>query len=340
MKEFSKVIRKNIGTIISIIGIILLVILTYGDMGELFTDKYWENVGGNITSIGALTIGLVLIQVSIKQGVSEQALITGLNTPDTKAKYDEHKNIKKKCASRLLYLPHFLSARNKRETERRKREFLVDNNFTSESFLYNMDTCLNFFEKLKRKKLIKEYEHIQTNITPDSINWSTTDIVHNKNGRIERLETYRKKRAVKATITALIWMLGTTLITGGLFLDPTDIPFWQKTAKLLTYLISMALSVFFDISKNYEKGAFGVPNELDEINGIWEEFQNWSIPAWVKEEVEKEEIQNILEEQPNQEIAETEEIKNNEEEEIDESREETINTRTDLQEESIQSQNI
>ena len=37
MKEFSKVIRKNIGTIISIIGIILLVILTYGDLGELFT---------------------------------------------------------------------------------------------------------------------------------------------------------------------------------------------------------------------------------------------------------------------------------------------------------------
>ena len=26
-------------------------------------------------------------------------------------------------------------------------------------------------------------------------------------------------------------------------------------------------------------------NELDEINGIWEEFYNWEIPEWVKDEV-------------------------------------------------------
>ena len=82
-------LRKNIGIIVSTIGFILLVILTFGDIGELFTDKYWQNVGGNITSISALSIGLVLIQISIKQGVSEQALSVGLNTKNTKEMYDE-----------------------------------------------------------------------------------------------------------------------------------------------------------------------------------------------------------------------------------------------------------
>jgi hypothetical protein len=89
-----------------------------------------------------------------------------------------------------------------------------------------------------------------------------------------------------------------------------------------------------DIGKNYEKGAFGVPNELDEINNIWKEFELWEIPAWVKEEVEKNQNQGCLlkisdEPEVNQveqnEIVEMEE--NNE-------RKETVDTRTTLQVES------
>ena len=155
-----------------------------------------------------------------------------------------------------MYLPYFLAIRNKRETRRRKREFLVDNNFTSEKML----------RASGKTRLIKAYDAIQTNITVDSIKWSTTEIVYNKNGRIEKLETYRKKRLAKGLITGFVFMIATTFITGGLFLDTAEIPFWQKVVKLVTYLIVIALSVLFDIGKNYEKGAFGVPNELEEIN--------------------------------------------------------------------------
>jgi len=268
-------LRKNIGIIVSIIGFILLVILTFGDIGELFTDKYWQNVGGNITSISALSIGLVLIQISIKQGVSEQALSVGLNTKNTKEMYDEHKQCVKKCHDKLIYLPYFLSIRNERETKRRKQEFLVDNNYLNEFLL----------KKSGSKKLIKLYDKIQTNITVDSIKWSTTEIVYNKNGRIEKLEDYRKKRLFKSLLIGFIWMFGTTLITGGLFLDISKVPFWQKLIKLLTYLITITLSVIFDIGKNYEKGAYGVPNELEEINSIWEEFYNWEIPNHIVNEI-------------------------------------------------------
>jgi hypothetical protein len=134
--------------------------------------------------------------------------------------------------------------------------------------------------------LIRKYESILTNITADSIKWSTTEIAYNKNGSIEKLETYRKRRAVKAIITALFMMIATTLIAGGLFLDAAEIPLWQKAVKFAMYLISMAMGVIFDISKNYEKGAFGVPNELDEVNDIWREFDEWKVPQWVMDEVE------------------------------------------------------
>ena len=38
-------LRKNIGMIVSIVGLVLMIILTFGNLGELFTEKYWENVG-------------------------------------------------------------------------------------------------------------------------------------------------------------------------------------------------------------------------------------------------------------------------------------------------------
>lgn len=349
MNRITSLIRKNIGIIVSIIGLALLVILTFGDMGELLTEEYWKNVGGNLSSISALTIGLVLIQTSIKQGISEQALSAGLNTTNTTEKYKEHKKLIKDNQEKHVYLPYFLAIRNKRETRRRKREFLVDNNFTSEKML----------RASGKTRLIKAYDAIQTNITVDSIKWSTTEIVYNKNGRIEKLETYRKKRLVKGLITGFVFMIATTFITGGLFLDTAEIPFWQKVVKLVTYLIVIALSVLFDIGKNYEKGAFGVPNELEEINSIWEEFASWEIPSWVKKEVEDNEKQENLEEQP-QEQKETpqqefkepivEEIKpillgfgnieSIKEEDYESDREESVDAGTDIQEKPIQSEDI
>lgn len=348
MNRITSLIRKNIGIIVSIVGLALLVILTFGDMGELFTEEYWKNVGGNLSSIGALTIGLVLIQTSIKQGISEQALSAGLNTETTKNKYKEHKDLVKKNQENHVYLPYFLAMRNKRETRRRKREFLVDNNFTNEKMLRTSG----------KTRLIKAYDAIQTNITVDSIKWSTTEIVYNKNGRIEKLETYRKKRLVKGLITGFVFMIATTFITGGLFLDTAQIPFWQKVVKLVTYLIVISLSVIFDIGKNYEKGAFGVPNELEEINSIWEEFASWEIPNWVKQEVEDNEKQENLEEEQQtlqtekQEIDDSElewipllsfgneNVKVLEEEENESDREESVNAGTDIQEKPIQSEDI
>ena len=340
-------LRKNIGLIVSIIGFTLLVILTFGDMGELFTEQYWRNVGGNISSIGALTIGLVLVQTSIKQGISEQALSVGLNTPETKAKYVAHRNFIKNNQEKHIYLPYFLSIRNKRETKRRKREYLVDNNFTSEEML----------RLSGKKRLIRSYDKIQTNITVDSIKWSTTEIVYNKNGRIEKLETYRKKRAIKGIVSGLIFMFATTFITGGMFLDTAEIPVWQKLVKLATYLVVIALSVLLDIGKNYEKGAFGVPNELEEINSIWEEFSKWEIPEWVKLEVASNEKENAednkkIKEEAGSEIiqdskvillgcSQMEEIKSLKEECVHgENREESFDAGTTIQKESTQSEDI
>ncbi len=314
--------RKNIGMIVSAVGLILLVILTFGNLGELFTEKYWENVGGNLSSITALTIGLVMVQVAIKQGVSEQALSAGLNTETTKNKYREHKNLLEFNREKAIFLPFFLNIRNKRETERRKKEFLIDNNFTSEQML----------RLSNNKRLIKKYDRIKTNITPDSIKWSTTDIVYNKYGRVEKLDEYRKKRAIKSIVISILAMIGSALITGGLFLDPAEIPFWQKLIKLLGHIITMAIMVVFDVTKNYEKGAFSVPNELDEVNNIWKEFQLWVVPEDIKKEVEQEYL--ILSSLTGKVI---EEVSIGE---CDVEREETIDTRADVQEKSAEVENI
>ena len=311
MRNITVWLRKYIGLLVSIFGTILLSVLTYGDLGELFTEQYWQNVGGNITSIGALSIGLVMIQVCIKQGLCEQALSAGLNTPDTTKKFDEHKVILNRNRERMIYLPYFLSMRNKRETKQKKVEFLNDNDFTCEKNLYLSGN----------KKLIKKYKSININITSSSIKWSTTDIIYSKNGRIEKLEEYRKKRTKSAIIQGFLFMFATVFITGGLFLDPAEIPFWQKTIKLLTYFLAIAITVIPGISKNYEKGAFSVPNELDEVNNIWREFELWTVPDWVKKEIED-----------NNEI--------NTEEDNESEGEKCFDARTDLQEESAEIKNI
>ena len=339
MSKFTKALRKYIGAISAAIGTILLIILTYGDMGELFTDKYWANVGGNITSIGALSIGLIMIQVFIKQGLCEQALSAGLNTDKTSGKFGEHKELLKKNREKSMYLPYFLSMRNKRETKIKKREFLSTNDFTSERALMVSGN----------KKLIREYKAIKVDITSSSIRWSTTDIVYNKNGRIEKLEEYRRNRAIKGVVSGIFFMFATTLIAGGLFLDAADIPFWQKTIKLFTYLISIAISVIPEVLKNYEKGAFSVPNELDEINNIWREFEAWQVPDWVEKEVEEclksNDHMALLDEDvlklPAPAIVQEEEIIVEEvKEDKTHERESTIDSRADVQEESVSSENL
>lgn len=339
MSKFTIWLRKYAGSIIAAVGLVLLAIVTYGDMGELFTEQYWANVGGNITSIGAISIGLVMIQVSIKQGVSEQALSAGLNTKNTKDKYEEHKTLISRNREKYVYLPYFLSMRNKRETKLKKREFLSDNDFTSERALMTSGN----------KKFIRKYKSIKVNITASSIKWSTTDIVYQKNGRIEKLEDYRKRRAIKGLISGIFFMFATTLITGGMFLDPAEIPFWQKTIKLFTYIFVIAITVVSDIGKNYEKGAFGVPNELDEVNNIWREFEIWQIPEWVVKEVEKSSQSNdhmaMLDEDvlklPAPAIVQEETIIIKEvKEDKTHERESTIDIRADVQEESVSSKNL
>lgn len=282
-----KKLRKNIGTVIAALGFLLLCVVTFGDLGEFMTENYWKNVVGNLTSIGFLSLALTLIQISIKQGLAEQALQSGLNTEHTTKKYDEHKALIVKNTERTMFLPYFLETYNKRHTILKKREFLIDNNFTSEKAL--------FADVKKNKKLITKYNDIKILITAGRIKWATTDITYNKYGQILTLQEHRANRIGKAMIMSVVFMLGVTLLTRGLFFDGASEPIWQKFVKLGTYILCIAMGSIFNIIKEYEKGAFGVPNDLDEINEIWTEFSKWTIPTWVLEEVElnnKEEVLN------------------------------------------------
>lgn len=269
-------LRKNIGTIIAAIGFVLLCIITFGDLGELMSDQYWANVKENITSIGFMSISLTLIQVAIKQGLAEQALQRGLNTENTAQKYKEHRELIKSVNDRQLYLPYFLQIYNKRHTELKKREFLINNNYVSEKILYAS----------QRKRLIHKYEKIRINVTAGRIKWATTDIVYNKQGQILTLAEYRSKRTIKGIVQSLIFMLGATFLTRGLFFSPSTEPLWQKFVKLFSYILCIAVASILNVIKDYEKGAFGVPNDLEEINEIWQEFKQWEVPTWVVKEVE------------------------------------------------------
>ena len=275
--NITNILRKNIGTIVAVLGFILLCIVTFGNLAELSTEEYWRNVGKNFTAISFVSIGLTLIQVAIKQGLAEQALQRGLNTENTQLKYEEHKQHIKNATDRMIYLPYFLQIYNKRHTAIQKREFLINNNYTSEE---NLRLSGN-------TKLIKRYDDIIIRITAASIKWSTTEILYNKEGRILTLDEYRAKRLTNAVIWSLAGMIGVTFLTGGLFFTKGTEPFWQKIVKLFTYVVAIAITSVFSVVKEYEKGAFGVPNELDEINQIWHEFSTWVIPDWVVAEVEK-----------------------------------------------------
>lgn len=273
-----KFLRKNIGIIITAFGFLLLCILTFGDLGEFMTEQYWKNVRDNIMAISYMTIALTLIQTVMKQGMGEQALQRGLNTKPTEEKYNEHKNIVKECTDRIVYMPYFLQLYNDRHTEIRKREFLINNNFRSEKSLYASG----------RKSLIRKYNSIHTHITVGSIKWATTEISYDKNGRIVPLSAYKRNQLIQNVASSLLLMVATAFLTKGLFFETsTDVPLWQKFVKLLTYIVTISIGSILTIIKNYEKGAFSVPNELDEINEIWTEFKSWNIPQNIIQEVEE-----------------------------------------------------
>lgn len=275
--NFTNILRRNIGTIVAGLGFILLCIVTFGDLGEIFSDSYWENVRENLLGISFVSIGLTFIQTSIRQGVAEQALQKGLNTERTTQKYEEHRDIIKRNNDRQIYLPYFLQVYNKKHTKLRRQEYLVNNNYCSQKNLYATGT----------RKLIRGYERIRVHVTVPSIKWSTIDVVYDKNGRIITLDEYRRQRAKKSLISSFIAMIGTTFVAGGLFFSPSEEPLWQKFVKLFAYCLAIGMSVIFTVVKEYEKGAFGVPNDLDEINQIWHEFEIWEIPSWVINEVEE-----------------------------------------------------
>lgn len=270
-------LRKNIGTIVACLGFILLCIMTFGNIGEITSEEYWQNVRDNLTSIGFMSICLTLVQTSIRQGLAEQALQRGLNTENTQNKYKDHRQLIKEATSKMVYLPYFLQIYNKRHTKIKKHEFLVNNNYVSESVL----------RRTASKKVIRKYDKILVQITASRIKWATTDVVYNKYGQIVSLQEHRQKRIINAVLTSLVFMIAVTFITRGLFFTPSSEPLWQKFVKLFSYVFVIAISSSLAVIKEYEKGAFGVPNELDEINEIWTEFITWNIPTWVKEEVDK-----------------------------------------------------
>ena len=273
-----KLLRKNIGIIITAFGFLLLCILTFGDLGEFMTEQYWLNVKENIMAISYMSIALTLIQTVMKQGMGEQALQKGLNSAATTEKYTEHRSILRECTDRMIYMPYFLQIYNDRHTEIRKREFLINNNFRSEKSLYASG----------RKRLIRRYNEIHTHITVGSIKWATTEISYDKNGRIIPLSAYKRNQLIQNIASSLLLMVATAFLTKGLFFEATtSVPLWQKFIKLLTYIITISLGSVLAVIKNYEKGAFSVPNELEEINEIWREFKTWNIPQSLIQEVEE-----------------------------------------------------
>lgn len=279
-------LRNNIGAITSSIGLIILVILLYGNPIEINTAEYWINVKNNIMSISILGFGLVLVNSAIKQGISEQALSTGLNTENTTNKFLEHKELIKKGVNRDVQLSEFLKMFNERETKIRRQEFLLSNNIDSDEVFKKPK--LTF----KEKRLKRKYFKIKTLVTPSSIKWATTTITYDKRGRLETLGNYRTKRAIKGLLTGTIVMFGMTLVARGLFLDVHQINWLAQTMQLFMYILTISITSIFDVIKNYEKGAFGVPNELDEINTIWQEFIDWE-PINEKEKVVYEEDRYI-----------------------------------------------
>lgn len=274
---FITLLRRNIGVLVAALGFVLLCIMTFGDLGELASEEYWRNVKENLTSIGFMSISLTLVQTSIRQGLAEQALQRGLNTDHTQEKYIEHKTIIKSVADRMIYLPYFLQSYNERHTRFAKHEFLVSNNFSSENALRQSGS----------RRLNRIYNKILVHLTPSCIKWTTTDIVYNKKGQIVSMQGHRRRRVMNAVLTSLAFMLGVTFITRGLFFTPSDEPLRYKFVRLFSYVIAIGISSVLAIIKEYEKGAFGVPNELDEINAIWNEFARWSIPDWVIAETTK-----------------------------------------------------
>ena len=269
-------LRRNVGTIIASIGFLLLTILTFGNIMEIMTDEYWQNVKANLTAIGFTTISLTMIQVTIKQGLGEQALQRGLNAPQAEAAYTSHRDLVHSCIEKTRYLPYFLLAYNKRETLLAQRNFLCANGYTCEEALLTSTD----------KNMIRTYKKIRIQIRAKDIHWSASEIKYDKLGRIETLAEHRIKRASIGAVSALVSMIALTFLTRGIFFESSGTSLGEKFLRLGMYVLSIALTSILPVLREYEKGAFGVPAELEDINKIWLEFKEWPVPTWVVEEVE------------------------------------------------------
>ncbi len=319
-----KVLKNNIGSITATIGLVLLVILTYGNLAEINTIEYWQNVTKNIAGIGLLSIGLSMTQLTIKQGVAEQALRSGLNKKlylkkvdsqgndipildaenrrildpaCTPARFNEHYALLEKCRTRDKFLPFYLAEYNRRETIRRKEDFLLENEFKDRNGLPSEEALLEIKFKwwqIKNKLLKKKYLRIRTNITADNLKWSTTDIEYDEQGNIRKLSYHRRKRLIKGVFMSILSMGGAAFVAAGLFIDAAEVPVWQKTIKFFSYLIIIAITVIMSVVKEYEKGSIGVANELGQVNNIWLDFDKWEPTAEIEEKVnERERRTNI-----------------------------------------------
>jgi hypothetical protein len=224
----------------------------------------------------------------VKQGIKEQALSKGLNTDETIKAYNDHKAIRGRAREKELYLVYFLSERNARQTKYKRREFLGYNNFTTEELFMK-----NASPKMKRK-----YLRICVLLREQDIKWASTGVVYDKYGRIEKLVEHRRKRLIKDIVLSLLLTVVMTIFVSELIATFTFDNWVTKMIDLFTYGLVIAITSILGVSGEYEHGRFTIPNNLEEINNIWEEFIRWSIPQWCIDEVEKEKVdmQEIKEE--------------------------------------------
>jgi hypothetical protein len=273
-------IRKNIGSIVSLLGFLAFSILIYGGLSDIDGAHYWVNVYNNLTQIGLNSIAATLLQVLIKQGLAEQALQKGINTEDTILKYEEHRDIRQRLFAKEKYLPYFLIEKNERETKHAKQEFIVNKGFKNEKHFYETAS----------PRVIKKYDKIMIKWRASSIKWTSAKIEYDKFGRIITLPEHRQHRALKGVIYSAFFMILLTFLARDLFVSFDWSKFWVKTILLFGYAIVMAATVTFDLISEYEYGKFAVAVSLEEINKIWLEFERWEVPEQVLDEVHGKQI--------------------------------------------------
>jgi hypothetical protein len=274
-----KKIRENIGIIISCFGFFLLTILIFGDVTQIHTRGYWVEVYQNLVGYTLFSFAVTLLQVAIKQGIGEQALRTGINSPETITAITEHRKLIKGLKHKESYLPFFLEVYNERETKCRRNRFLYENLYKTEIELLDS----------KKKRIIKKYLRIRTAMRVSDLRWVTNEIKFDKFGRFETLTIHRKARLIFGLITAVVLSVFMLLISDKLFPNITAENIGQKIFKLFIYVVVIGFNeVFIDAPKEYEYGKYTIPVLLENINNIWLEFEQWKIPPELLDDLEQE----------------------------------------------------